>query len=60
MIMKKLIKSKYGKVVFGAYGIYLIVLMAGSLQIGVQLGTELRTVPEGERVEYIATFMENL
>jgi len=52
-------KSKTGKVIGGAYAIYLVVLMVGSAQIGLQLGTELTQVPHEQRMEYISTFLSN-
>ena len=50
-------KSKTGKAIGGAYLIYLTVLMVTSAQLGLQLGAELRTVPQDHRMEYISTFM---
>jgi len=50
-------KSKTGKVIGGAYAIYLVVLMIGSAQIGLQLGAELTLVPEEQRMEYISSFL---
>ncbi len=58
MKLKQLIfTTKTGKVVGSAYLIYLSFLMIGSIQLGVQLGTELKSVPEDQRMEYVSTFL---
>lgn len=58
-LKKFLFKSKTGKVIGGAYAIYLVILMVSSAQIGLQLGAELRNVPEDHRMEYISSFLSN-
>ena len=50
-------KSKTGKVIGGAYLLYVGLLIGSSAQIGLQLGAELRSVPQDHRMEYISTFM---
>ena len=57
-MIKRFRKSKLGKLLIGGYVIYVAVLMIGSLQLGIQLGTELRSVPEDQRMEYISQFLE--
>lgn len=61
MYMTKLknffLQSKYGRLIAGAYVVYLVVLMIGSAQLGLQLGAELKKVPESQRMDYISTFI---
>ena len=52
-------KSRIGRLVGGAYIVYLIILMVGSAQLGLQLGAELKLIPESQRVEYISIFLSN-
>lgn len=49
--------SKFGRLVGGAYIIYLVVLMLGSAQLGLQLGAELKSIPENQRMDYISAFI---
>ena len=50
-------QSKTGKVIGSAYLLYIAVLMVTSAQVGMQLGTELRSVPQDLRMEYISSFL---
>jgi len=50
-------KSPLGRLLGGTYVVYLVVLMIGSAQIGLQLGAELRSVPSQDRAQYIESFL---
>ncbi|HFE37508.1 MAG TPA: hypothetical protein ENK06_03680 [Gammaproteobacteria bacterium] len=50
-------KSKLTRFLGGAYLLYLAVLMVVSAQLGLQLGAELKHVPENQRFEYISIFL---
>ena len=51
--------TKTGKAIGGAYAIYLLVLMISSAQIGLQLGSELKTIPAQDRMSYISSYLSN-
>ncbi len=50
------LQSKVGQLIGGAYVIYVVVLMVGSAQLGLQLGAELKYIPADLRTDYIFTF----